>query len=165
MSSLPPNHNCLDALDMPKWDNKVHEWHDKLFIKDSVRQIFHIPINIGSVISRMSDKVEAARAMVPDKEFLILAYDPSPWKSELYMTVSKEVPGAEMAKLSGTFVSKIFDGPYNAIPKWIPEIDSLVKQKGFDKVIRYYFHYAMCPGCAKKHGHNYVVAFALVKEA
>jgi hypothetical protein len=33
------------------------------------------------------------------------------------MTVTKEIPGAENVQLSGTFLSKVFDGPYNAVPK------------------------------------------------
>jgi len=55
-----------------------------------------------------------------------MAYDPSPWKSELYLAVAKEVPGAKNVALSGAFFTKVFDGPYNAVPKWIKEMDSQI---------------------------------------
>ena len=92
---------------------------------------------------------------------MCLAYDPSPWKGELYVAVTKEVPGAKNAKLSGTFISRVFDGPYNAVPKWIKEMDSYLAGQG-KKASRYYFYYTTCPKCSKIHGHNYVVAFAQV---
>jgi hypothetical protein len=98
----------------------------------------------------------------PDlNDFLCLAYDPSPWKGELYTFVTKEVPGAKNVKLSGTFISKVFDGPYNAVPKWVKEMDKHLAEQG-KKASRYYFYYTTCPKCAKVHGHNYVVAFAKV---
>ncbi|MGI5826305.1 MAG: hydrolase [Patescibacteria group bacterium] len=109
----------------------------------------------------MWKKIQEAKAEVETKDFLMLAYDPSPWKSEIYMTVAKEVPGTKNVKLSGTFLSKVFDGPYNAVPKFIKEMDKFVETQG-KKVKKYYFYYTYCPKCAKKYGHNYVVAFAAV---
>ena len=78
------------------------------------------------------------------------------------MAVEKEVPDANNVKLSGTFLTKVFDGPYNAVPKWIKQMDEYVAEKG-RKTKKYYFHYTTCPKCAKIYGHNYVVAFAQVE--
>jgi NMD protein affecting ribosome stability and mRNA decay len=93
----------------------------------------------------------------------MLAYDPSPWKSELYFTVMKNIPDMENVTLSGKYISKVFDGPYNAVPQWIAEFDEYLEKKN-QKALKYYFHYAYCPKCAKKYGHNYVVAFAQTEE-
>lgn len=116
---------------------------------------------MGKVVTRMCKKIEDSGASPPKEEFLMLAYDPSPWKSELYMSVTKEVPGAENVKLSGSFLTKVYDGPYNAVPKWIKDMDAFVASRG-KKVLKYYFYYTTCPKCAKKYGHNYCVAFAQV---
>jgi hypothetical protein len=98
----------------------------------------------------------------PDmKDFLLLAYDPTPFKSEFFMTVTKEVPGAENFKLSGTFVSKVFDGPYRAVPRWVRELDVYLRSQG-QAAGKYYFYFTYCPKCAKSYGHNYCVAFAQV---
>jgi len=156
---------CCPEFDPAPWDEKTHTWKDKPFIKDSMPVFFHIPWPpmIGRLVSRMWDRVVRADAAPDTKDVLVLATDPSPWRSEWYMSVTKDVPDAENVKLSGTFVTRVFDGPYNAVPKWIREMDqSLAKENKRAK--KYYFHYTSCPKCAKLRGHNYVVAFAQIEQ-
>ena len=154
---------CCPEFNPTPWDNISHVWNDKLFIKDSISQVFHIPLpgQFSKVLTKMWKKAQDAGASPDVKDFLCLAYDPSPWKSELYMLVTKEVPDTENVKLSGTFLSKVFDGPYSAIPKFIKEMDKHVAAQD-KKVKKYYFYFTTCPKCAKKYGHNYIVAFAEV---
>lgn len=78
------------------------------------------------------------------------------------MDVSKPVPGAEMAWLSGTFLTKVFDGPFNLVGQWTEAMKAHVKAKGrtLEKV---FYAYTTCPNCAKAYGHNYVVLFAKVE--
>ncbi len=75
------------------------------------------------------------------------------------MGVTKPIENAENVSLTGTFEAKVFDGPYNAIPKFIKEMNKYLEEKG-KKAKKYYVHYAYCPGCAKKFGHNYMILFA-----
>jgi len=112
-------------------------------------------------IGRMWREAQEAEADPVAEDFLLLAYDPSPWKSELYMAVTKEVPGAENVMLSGTYISKVFDGPYNSPPKWVREMEVFVKEKGKTPK-KYLFYFTTCPRCAKTYGHNYAVVFAQV---
>jgi hypothetical protein len=153
---------CCPPFDPEIWDDKVSDWKNKPFIQDSVRQFFHIPLNMGQVVTRMWSVIEQAGAAPDNKDFLMLAYDPSPWKSVLSMTVTREIPGARNVKLSGTFMSRVFDGPYAAAPRWFKEMEGYVQSKG-KKAVKQYFYYTTCPKCAKKYGHNYVVAFAQVE--
>lgn len=153
---------CCYPFDTSLWDEKTHSWNEKLFLQDDVAQFMHIPLNMTPVVNRMFKKIEEAGAMPEVKDFLMLAYDPSPWKSEIYMTVTKAVPNGKMAKLSGTFVSKVYDGPYNYVPRWIEDMDKYLASQG-QKSLRYYFHFAYCPKCVKKYGHNYCIAFGKVK--
>ena len=134
---------------------------EKLFLQDEVKQIMHIPINIASVVNRMFKKIEDAEAMPEVKDFLMLAYDPSPWKSEIHMSVTKNIPNGKMVKISGTFISRVYDGPYNYVPKWIEDMDNYLASQN-QKALKYYFHYAYCPKCVKKYEHNYCIAFAQV---
>lgn len=76
-----------------------------------------LPFMIGRMIQKQWKKAQDAGAAPDIKDFLWLAYDPSPWKSEYYIAVAKEVPNANNVKLFGTFISKVFDGPYNLVPK------------------------------------------------
>lgn len=158
------NKPCCPKFDTDPWDNKIHIWENKHFIKDSIPVFLHFPIPfmIKKLITRMWNMAQEAGAAPDIKEFLMLITDPSPWKSEFYLAVEKEIPLAENIKMNGTFFTKVFDGPYNAVPKWIKEMDKIVKEKG--KIVKtFYFHYTTCPKCAKLYGHNYTVGFAEVE--
>jgi len=155
---------CCPKFNTEPWDKKTHNWKNKLFIKDTVNQIFHkpLPSSMKKTIGNMWEKAQASKADPEIKEFILMATDPSPWKSELYMSVTKEVPDAENVKLSCTFLTKVFDGPYNAVPKWIKEMEKYVSSKG-KKTKKYFIYFTTCPKCAKIYGHNYAVAFAQVE--
>jgi hypothetical protein len=156
---------CCPKFDPQPWEKATHEWKDKLFMKDSIKQFMHMPLpgQMEKVMGRMWGAAEKAGVSITDmKEFLLLAYDPSPWKSEFYMTVSAEHPDLEnVVKISGTFLSKTYDGPFNKVPAYLKDMEAYLKEQG--KVAKkYYFYYTTCPKCAKKYGHNWIVAFAEV---
>lgn len=77
------------------------------------------------------------------------------------MAITKEIPGEENVKLSGNFISKVFDGPYNNVPSYMKEMNEYLASVN-KAAKKYYFYYAYCPKCAKKYGHNYIVALAEV---
>jgi hypothetical protein len=113
-------------------------------------------------IKRMWKQAQEAGAAPEMKDFLLMAYDPSPWKSELHLAVTKAVPGARNVALSGTFFTRVFDGPYNAVPKWLKAMDEEIIGQG-KTAKKYYFYFTTCPKCAKSYGHNYAVALAKVE--
>ena len=154
---------CCPKFSPKKWDKKTFNWKNKKFIKETIPTLFHIPFPpmIGKRITKMYDLAVGAKADPPVKEWLVLFYDPSPFRSEMYMNVTKPVKGANNVTISGKFLSKVFDGPYNAIPKFIKEMDGYLLGQG-KKAKDYYVHYAYCPKCAKKYGHNHMVLFAEV---
>ena len=83
------------------------------------------------------------------------------WGADVYVEVSKDIPGARMATISGSFLSKVFEGSYGNIGHWIEEMKRFVQSRG--KVVeRLYFFYTTCPKCAKLHGKNYVVILAQI---
>ena len=154
---------CCPEFDPEPWHDKEIRWENKLFVKDTVTQFMHKPLigAFGKAVAEMWKRIEDAGANPDVKDFSMLATESSPWKGELYIHVTKEVPNAENVRLSGTYITKVFDGPYNAAPKWIKEMTQYVNQKGMTAK-KHYFYYTTCPKCAKIHGHNYVVAFAEV---
>ena len=152
---------CCPVFDPKPWDESEVTWHDKLFVKDSVICLMHIPLGMNKFLPKMFAKIKEAGAEVPTNEFLWLAHDPSPWRGDHYISVSKEIPGMENVRISGTFLTKVFDGSYNQAGKWYKEMLTYVESKG-KKSGKVYFFYTCCPKCAKHYGHNYVVAFAQV---
>ncbi|MFH1381371.1 MAG: hydrolase [Chloroflexota bacterium] len=154
---------CCPRFDPEPWNEKELLWKDKLFVKDTVMQFMHSPLpgTFSKTVGRMWKKIEEAGANPDIKDFIMLATESSPWRGEIYINATKEVPNAENVKLSGTYVTKVFDGSYNEIPKWVKEMSQYVNQKG-KTIKKYYFYYTTCPKCAKVYGHNYIVAFAEV---
>jgi hypothetical protein len=128
-------------------------WVNKLFVKGNVPQFLHIPLpcTMARIVGNMWKKIEKARANPDLKDFIMLATESSSWKGEIYFNVLKEVPDDENVKLCGTYVTQVFDGPYNAVPKWIKEIDQYLSQMG-KKAKKYYFYCTTCPKCARAYG-------------
>lgn len=91
----------------------------------------------------------------------MLSDEASPWRSELYIDVSRPVPGAEMEALSGAFLTRVFDGPFKDAPRWAAETKAWAVARG-RRVDKLYFGYTTCSAYAKAYGHNYVVMFAKV---
>jgi hypothetical protein len=152
---------CCPKFDPKPWENKELQWKGKQFIKQDVRAFLHIPVCVGKTITGMWKQVQEAKAAPPKKDWLMLARDPSAWKTEWYLATTKDVPGACNVKLSGTFLTKVFEGPYKDGGKWYAAMLALAKKKG-KEAKNVYFYYTTCPKCAKKYGKNYVVGFVEV---
>jgi hypothetical protein len=151
---------CCARLDAAKWDDKEFVWKDKLFLKDHIRAVFHIPINMGAVMGRDQKVVEDASAY--PEEPLWLSDEVSPWGSDLYVAVDHAIPGTETVTLSGKFVTKVFEGPYRDVGKWLKAMDAFVSAKGYETK-RHLFYYAICPKCASQFGKNQTVLLSQVE--
>ena len=150
---------CCPIFDPEPWDEKEVTWQDKLFIKDHVTSFLHIPLNFGKVVIRNMKIIEDAEAGNPQN--LMLSDEKSLWGSDVYIAVSKEVPGAKLERMSGTFLTKVFEGVYQNTGKWCKEMASYVRSKG-KEIKKAYFWYTTCPKCAKVYGKNYTVILARV---
>jgi hypothetical protein len=85
----------------------------------------------------------------------------SAWCAEHLFSVEHDVPGQEMVRLSGGFLTTVFDGPYKELPRWHERVVQHVKPRG-KKTDNVYFFYTTCPRCAKTYGNNCVIAVAQV---
>ncbi len=150
---------CCPRFNPEPWDEKEATWQDRLFLKDHVRSFLHIPLNMGKVMTRNMERIEEADALTPEP--LTLSDEKSLWGSDIYIAVSKEVPGAEMTRVSGTFLTKVFEGPYKNTGTWVKEMKDYVESKG-KEIEKLYFFYTTCPKCAKVYGKNYTVLLATV---
>jgi len=150
---------CCDPFDPEPWQEKEIVWSNKIFVKDHVASFLHIPLNMGQKIVENMALIEKAGAKAPYQ--LMLTDEKSMWGADIYIDVVKDVPGAQMAALSGKFLAKVFEGPYNMAGKWAQEMAGYVKGKG-QIMKKLYFSYTTCPKCAKAYGKNYVVLFAQI---
>jgi hypothetical protein len=152
---------CCPEFKPETWDNQTVVWENKAFVQDRVRSFLHIPLTFGAAMKRCCTAIQDADAA--DSETIVLADENSLWGADVYVSVSKEVPKTKMASISGTFIAKVFEGPFKNMRCWINEMNSFVKQKGMP-LKKMYFYYTTCPKCAKKYGKNYVVILAQVQK-
>jgi effector-binding domain-containing protein len=150
---------CCTRFNPQPWDKKEVTFKDKLFIKDHVTSFLHIPLNFKGVMIRNMEMIAKAGALAPVP--MVLSDENSLWGADIYIAVSKDVPVAEMVKLSGDFLSQVFEGPYKNIRQWIKQMSDYVRRQG-KELKKLYFFYTTCPKCAKYYGKNYVVLLAQI---
>jgi hypothetical protein len=150
---------CCPPFDPGPWQEKEIIWHDKQFVKDHILSFLHMPLTLNGAVKRNGAKIVKAQADIP--EYLMLIDEKSKWGADIYIEVNKNVPKSKMVSISGTFLTKVFDGPYKDIGVWAKDMDIYVKSKE-KEVQKLYYFYTTCPKCAKAYGKNYVVLFAQV---
>lgn len=150
---------CCPSFDPQPWDETEFVWDNRLFVQDRVTSFLHIPLNFGAVMKRNGGPIQAAGAF--PEPVVILTDENSLWGADVYIAVTREIPGLKMASISGSFLSKVFEGPYRHVRQWTMEMGNYVRGKG-KSIRKLYFFYTTCPKCAKKYGKNYVALLAQV---
>ena len=124
---------------------KLFEWNKKKFIKDKVTTFLYMPMNFGKVMKKLDEKVRAAHATIPD--WMCLSDHTSKWNMDLYLAVDKEIPGAENMTLSGKFLSKVYEGPFQDTGKWCKDFEQFAQSKGVDDFEMVHVVYDMSEMC------------------
>lgn len=151
---------CCPIFDPAPWDEKTFEFEELLFAKASTRSFMNIPLNLGKVFTKVQDAINAVQANV-ESGYLILSQDTTRWKADHYFRVSKEVAGLEMVKISGTFMTRVFDAEFKDFPRLIQETENWIRSQGHE-MKEFFVFYTTCPKCAKHYGHNYMVLFGKI---
>lgn len=160
MSAQNKEFECCPPFDPIPWDDQIFSWDQKPFIKDKVFTMFYMPVNFGSVMTRMNKLVEKANTQIPD--WLCLSDHTSKWNMDLYLAVEKAIPGAENVLLSGTFYSRVYEGNFKQTEEWCRDFEKHAAMKEL-AIEKWYMWYTTCPKCAKKYGKNYVVIIVKTK--
>ncbi|MFH1005300.1 MAG: hydrolase [Bacteroidota bacterium] len=152
---------CCPRFNPEPWNEKEITWENKLFVKDRVMSFWHIPLNFGSVMRRNMKKIDASIAK-DKQDIIVLSDENSLWGADIYISVNKEIDGLHLEKVSGKFLTKVFEGSYSQMGKWICEMKTFLKSKG-KEAKKILFFYTTCPKCAKVYGKNYVVLLAKIQ--
>jgi hypothetical protein len=150
---------CCPPFDPTTLHEKELTWAGKTFVKERVHSLFHVPLDMGRKITKAMRMIDAAHETAAQP--LMLSEELSPWRSDLYIDANGPVPGAEMVSLSGTFLTRVYEGPFRDAPKWCADMTARVAAAG-RTMKKLYLGYTTCPSCAKAYGKNYVVLFAEV---
>ncbi len=160
MSDIPAEEHRCPRFDPRRWDGREMTFDKKWFAKEHVTSIFHVPLNFGPVVDKMTRQAKAMDCEAP--EFLLLSDEASSFGADVYLAVKKNTPGLSCGTISGKFYTKVFEGPFSNMDRWIGEMKAYVNGKGRG-VMRMLFFYPLCPECSKKVGANYTVIFAQVE--
>lgn len=152
--------SCCKILSSTEWDRKEVIWRDKPFYKTRYRSFFHIPLNIGKKIVESIGKIEEAGLAA---EQMMLSRHSTMWGADLLIPIKNKTDIFEIELISGRFLTRLFEGHYGDIGKWIKEMRKYCLEKGF-KSEELIFWYATCPKCAKSRGDRaQAVVFAKVE--
>lgn len=151
--------DCCPKFNPEPWDNKEITWNNKKFVTDKIKSIFHIPINFSKIMIKNMALIENAKAGTENP--IVLSDENSLWGSNIFIDVIKDVPKANMTTISGSFITKVFEGSFNNTNKWVNEMKDYIRSKN-KEIKKLYFYYTTCPKCAKKYRKNYVVIFAKI---
>ena len=151
---------CCPRFQPEGWDDQELHFEDKLFVRAKTKSVGHIPMNMGSVFGKTFKAIEKNGAH-SDDDFIVMSRELSAWSAEHLFSVTKDVPGQDMVRLSGDFVTKVFEGPYKEMPGWHEQAAQTLKERGKEPADIYFF-YTTCPKCARTYGKNYVVALTEV---
>lgn len=146
---------CCPRFNPEGWDGRHLHFRDKRFLRATARSVMHVPVNMGRVFERVNRHVEAAGGWDMD-DMIVLSRDVSPWESEHLFSVPRDIPEEETVTLSGDFITHVFEGPYRDAREWAPELEGMVRAKGYDPKGVWFF-YTTCPRCSAVYGKNYVV--------
>ena len=149
---------CCARFNPKGWDHQTFQFKDKPFVRATTKSIVHVPVNMGSVFNRVQENMETAGAFDP-KDILVLSRDLSAWEAEHFFSVAKDVEGEEMVLFSGTYITRVFEGPYRKAKDWVHDIEVAAKAEGHEAKAVYFF-YTTCPRCAKAYGENYIIGVA-----
>jgi len=121
-----------------------------------------MPLNFSKVMVKNIEIIKKAKA--EEKNPIVMSKQgPFIGTFKIYISISKKIKGANTKTLSGTFLTKAFEGPYKNMGKWVKEMKEYAKSKR-KEIQTLYFYYTTCPKCAKIYGKNYTVILAKIKE-
>ena len=151
---------CRPRFSPVGWDGRHLHFEDKLFVHAKNRSLLHFPLNMGKMFARVQAHIKDAGAQDPEGYF-VLSRDLSPAEGEHFLAVTGDVPGEDMATLSGDFITRVFEGPYRKAKDWVHEMETAAAAVAKTASAVYMF-YTTCPRCARAYGRNYVIGVAEV---
>jgi len=159
-NKLTQEKECCPLFDPKPWEDRILEWDNKKFVKESVLTFFYMPLNFGQKMKKLDSAVTKAGATFAGS--MGLSDHTSKWNMDIYLEVDKDVPGLKNTNLSGKFFTRVYEGSFNETGKWCKDYEEVAKARGMS-IKKWYMWYTTCPKCAKKYGRNYVVIVGQVE--
>jgi hypothetical protein len=152
---------CCEDIDLSKWKLRRIVWKRKPFYVVRHGSFFHIPIGFGKAIIGGLEIVKK-KYYTPSPEF-VLSKETGWFSAKMMFPVNKaSTSDPNIEELTGTFVTRGFQGSYSQMGNFIRVFNEQVKQKFGKKPSELYFWYANCPKCAPKQGGPKIIIFGRI---
>ena len=138
---------CCPRFLPEEWDEKIFTLDNLKFVKARTKSFMYMPINMNKVYSYVFDEVDKARAR-HESTYLVLSKDISSFKCDHYFLVEADVPNLDETRMDGNYLTKVFEGPYKDMGKWMSVMKLYVKSSGHESDDIFSF-YTTCPKCSK----------------
>lgn len=152
---------CCAIPNVKDWDKKIVKFENRHFIRMYTKSFLHVPLNMAKVMKSLNEAATSANANLEPEQAIILSRDISAWKAEQLYGVSKPIEGLDNVTLNGTFITMVFEGPYQDAKKWYDTAIDYAKGQR-NEVDNVYFFYTTCPKCAKHYGKNYTISLTQI---
>ena len=152
---------CCPRLKKRDWEKRTWKWDDKKFYKKHYFSIFHMPINLGSVLTKSCEMLSQKR-LLPRGDPIMLCRNENFWGGDIYIEVVRDSKSVPLEGISGKFITKLFEGQYKEARMWLMAMNAWCKAKGYD-VEEIMAFYGTCPKCTKKYGSAQTVLFAKIE--
>jgi hypothetical protein len=151
---------CCKTISPAEWDKKEIVWRDKPFLKSRYFAFLHVPVNIGAKITEGIKKIEEVGLQA---EQMVLSKNDGWFGADILIPIKNKTDSFEIELITGRFLTRLYDGHYGDMRKWIRETRSWCQDNGLEPE-EFIFWYVTCPKCAKKRGDKaQVVVFAKVE--
>jgi hypothetical protein len=152
---------CCPRFSPDGWHGQTLHFQSKPFVRAVTHSENYVPLDMGPIFAATFDAIEAARAADPTHA-LVLSRELSPSETEHLFAVTRDVPGADMVRLSGDFRTRVFEGSYADTPLWERAMTTGLADDGLMPDPLWFF-FTTCPRCAEAYGKNYVVGVAQLR--
>jgi hypothetical protein len=93
---------------------------------------------------------------------IVLVDENRPFGADILVAANAPVAGADMISLSGTFLTKVFSGPFSKLDEGVSRMKHYAAGKA-RRLQRILYFYTTCPRCAEAYGENYIVVLGKVE--
>ncbi|MGC8201312.1 hydrolase [Aliiroseovarius sp. PTFE2010] len=128
MNMNAPETACCPKFDPKGWDGRHLSFHGQPIVRATTRSLVHDPINMGQVFTRVQGHIEDAGAQDPDDIF-VLSRDQSATEGEHFFRVIGDVPGEDVIRLSGDFITRVFEGSNRQANNRVHEMETAAEEK------------------------------------
>jgi effector-binding domain-containing protein len=154
---------CCPKIKKKDWDFKKHDWKNTAFYTKGFFQIFHMPLNIGSAISKGFKELEN-KGYKMKSPYIILQEETGFLKGRVLFKLDKK-PKEKDSNLivlkKATLYSKYYKGEFRGLSKAFKELMKFLEKKKLEP--KQFFTWTVdCPECWKERGGPTNVIFARV---